>query len=126
LLSKPFLDFVHPDDRAATTLEVEKLSAGDDCIYFENRYRCKDGSYCWLAWTCKAPAPGETVLYAVARDITNKKVAEAERERIIGELHSALSQVKLLSGLLPICASCKKIRDDTGQWKAVEVYVRDH
>lgn len=52
--------------------------------------------------------------------------AEAEREKLIAELQEALSQVKQLSGLLPICASCKKIRNDQGYWEDVEVYVRDH
>ncbi len=49
-----------------------------------------------------------------------------ERERLIGELQGALAKVKLLSGFLPICASCKKIRDDRGYWQQVEEYIRDH
>lgn len=62
----------------------------------------------------------------VARDITERKLAEAERERLIFELQDALAKVKTLSGLLPICANCKKIRDDQGYWHGVEAYVRDH
>jgi PAS domain S-box-containing protein len=62
----------------------------------------------------------------VARDITARKQAEEEREELIRELQDALAQVKALSGLLPICANCKKIRDDLGYWHSVEVYVRDH
>jgi PAS domain S-box-containing protein len=62
----------------------------------------------------------------VARDITARKQAEEEREELIRELQKALAQVKTLSGLLPICANCKKIRDDLGYWHSVEVYVRDH
>ncbi|OPY83851.1 MAG: sensory histidine kinase AtoS [Smithella sp. PtaU1.Bin162] len=58
-------------------------------------------------------------------DVTDRRLAEAEREKIIAELQQALSQVKTLSGLLPICASCKKIRDDKGYWHQVELYVRD-
>jgi AmiR/NasT family two-component response regulator len=49
-----------------------------------------------------------------------------EREKLIAELQMALAKVKTLSGLLPICASCKKIRDDGGYWHQVEVYIRDH
>jgi YesN/AraC family two-component response regulator len=49
-----------------------------------------------------------------------------ERERLIGELQEALSRVKQLSGFLPICASCKKIRDDRGYWQQIEAYIRDH
>ena len=60
------------------------------------------------------------------REIAERKRAEAEKEQLIGELQDALQQVKLLSGILPICASCKRIRDEGGNWHQVEVYVRDH
>jgi len=59
-------------------------------------------------------------------DITERKQAEEERERLIGELQEALAKVKTLSGLLPICASCKRIRDDQGYWQQIEAYIRDH
>ncbi|MFZ2955951.1 MAG: response regulator [Candidatus Ozemobacteraceae bacterium] len=55
-----------------------------------------------------------------------KSSAEREREKLIIELQEALAKVKILSGLLPICASCKKIRDDRGYWQQIEVYIRDH
>lgn len=58
-------------------------------------------------------------------DITARKTAETERERLIGELQEALAKVKTLSGLVPICAWCKKIRDDRGFWNEVEVYVQN-
>lgn len=61
-----------------------------------------------------------------AHDVTERKLAEAERERLIGELQDALSKVKLLSGFLPICASCKKIRNDKGYWQQIEAYIGDH
>jgi PAS domain S-box-containing protein len=62
----------------------------------------------------------------IARDIDDRKRHEQERERLIGELQAALTRVKALHGMLPICASCKKIRDDHGYWTQVEVYVMDH
>ena len=62
----------------------------------------------------------------LARDISQQKFAEEEKERLIAELQSALSKVKQLSGFLPICASCKKIRDDKGYWNQLEEYIRDH
>lgn len=62
----------------------------------------------------------------IIRDITERKRAEGEREKLIRELQQALKNVKALSGLLPICASCKKIRDDEGYWKQIESYISDH
>jgi PAS domain S-box-containing protein len=60
------------------------------------------------------------------RDITEGRRSAEERERLISELQEALSKVKTLSGLLPICAACKKIRDDEGYWNRIEVYIRAH
>jgi PAS domain S-box-containing protein len=67
-----------------------------------------------------------TVVEIVGRNITELKRVEGERERLIRELEDALAKVKTLRGLLPICASCKKIRDDKGYWTQVEVYLRNH
>jgi len=69
---------------------------------------------------------GKPVLQAVVRDITGRKQNEAERNKLILDLQDALANVKSLSGLLPICASCKKIRDDKGYWSQVESYVQKH
>jgi PAS domain S-box-containing protein len=62
----------------------------------------------------------------IAHDITARKLAENEREKLINELQEALAEVKRLSGLLPICSHCKKIRDDKGYWNRIESYLRDH
>lgn len=62
----------------------------------------------------------------VSRDITDRKKYESERENLILELQNALTEVKTLSGLLPICSSCKKIRDDKGYWIQVETYISKH
>jgi PAS domain S-box-containing protein len=63
---------------------------------------------------------------AAVLDVTERHRAESERERLIHDLQTALARVKTLSGLLPICASCKKIRDDSGYWKQVESYIMSH
>ncbi len=63
---------------------------------------------------------------ALLFEVNERKRVEEEKERLIVELQCALTQVKRLSGLIPICASCKKIRDDTGYWRQVEEYVSDH
>jgi hypothetical protein len=62
---------------------------------------------------------------AVKEDITAHKQTEAERDTLIQDLQDALASVKSLSGLLPICASCKKIRDDQGYWSQVESYIQN-
>lgn len=59
-------------------------------------------------------------------DITQRKHMELERETLVAQLQSALAKVKTLRGLVPICASCKKIRDDKGFWHQVEAYIQDH
>ena len=79
LLASPWIDFVHPDDRAATIAEGEKLAQGELTLHFENRYRCKDGSYKWLAWT-SVPVVEEGVLYAVARDVTERREFQDQLE----------------------------------------------
>ena len=56
----------------------------------------------------------------------NRKRAQIEKDHLIVELKDALGKVKTLSGLLPICASCKKIRDDNGYWNQIETYVQAH
>ena len=59
-------------------------------------------------------------------DITERKKVEKEREELIKKLQQTLSEVKTLRGIIPICASCKKIRDDRGYWNQVESYISDH
>ncbi len=76
LMARPFVDFVHPDDRPATLNEVARLASGIETISFENRYRCKDGSFRWFVWTA-TPVPEAGLLYAAAHDITERKAAEA-------------------------------------------------
>jgi PAS domain S-box-containing protein len=61
----------------------------------------------------------------IDRDVTARKQAERERENLIAELREALAHIKTLRGLLPICASCKNIRDDRGYWRQVEEYIRE-
>ncbi len=85
LLAKPYLDFVHPDDRAATEAQSAKVNAGEVVISFENRYRCKDGSYRWLLWKA-VPVLDDQLVYAAARDITQRKEVEARLERVNAEL----------------------------------------
>ena len=74
LRERPFLDFVHPDDREATLAELGSLGAGQPTLRFDNRYRCRDGTYRWFSWVA-TPAPDEGRIYAVARDVTDRRNA---------------------------------------------------
>ena len=80
LLAELFINFVHPEDRAATLAEVASLIAGNTTISFENRYRTKNGDYRWLLWTTK-PYLEEEILYAAARDITERKRTELQLQQ---------------------------------------------
>ena len=82
LLSRPFIEFVHPDDRERTLEQNARVRAGGQALGFENRYLCKDGSYRWFLWNA-TPEAGDQVIYSVARDITARKHAEEERERLM-------------------------------------------
>ena len=122
LTSRPFLEFVHPDDRARTLNQNRQVRGGGQALAFENRYVCKDGSFRWLHWNA-TPDPAQQVIYSVARDVTTTKQAEAERERLVGELQSALAEITVLQDILPICSYCKKVRDDDDYWLTVEAYI---
>ena len=75
LLSKPFIEFIHPDDRARTIEATKQLSRGWEIVDFENRYICKDGSSKWLSWKSMS-IPEDEIIYAVARDETDRKNIE--------------------------------------------------
>ena len=96
LRAAPFLDFVHPDDRAATVAALGALTTGGRVVDFENRYRARDGSYRWLEWTA-TPYVHESAVYAAARDITDRKrsaelqAASAER---LAQMVTALDTAK--------------------------------
>jgi PAS domain S-box-containing protein len=90
LLERPWLDFVHPDDRNSTLEAGLRLQRGEAAIGFENRYRAKDGSYHWFSWNA-SPVPEDGTIFAVVRDITLQKESEV-REREAASRHRALFQ----------------------------------
>jgi PAS domain S-box-containing protein len=78
LRSRPYVDFVHPDDRARTLRAAEELAQGRDVIELENRYVRPDGAVRWLQWSARS-GPGGDVIYAAARDVTDRRELEAEQ-----------------------------------------------
>lgn len=106
----------------------ELLKRGQRVEGFETVRLRKDGQPVEVLMTISPvkDAAGQVVgASSVERDISRRKQEENERLRLIQELTAALAQVKTLSGLLPICSSCKKIRDDEGYWQQVETYVKE-
>jgi PAS domain S-box-containing protein len=109
LLARPYLDFVHPDDREATLAEAQKLAAGGyQTIFFENRYRCADGSYKWLQWVATALTDLK-VIYAAARDVTQKKLADRQLAQTATELQ------QLATNLEAAAASERRAHQDLKQ-----------
>jgi PAS domain S-box-containing protein len=106
----------------------ETISAGKEWNgEFHNK--TKNGELYWEIASIspiRDPAGRVTHYVAVKEDITARKQTEAERDKLIQDLQEALANIKSLSGLLPICASCKKIRDDQGYWSQVESYIQKH
>lgn len=125
LKARPFIEFVHPDDRDRTLNQNRDVRGGGQALSFENRYLCRDGSFRWFHWNATRD-PAEQLIYSVARDITVRKEAEAERTRLMAELQSALAEVRVLRDILPICSYCRKIRDDKDYWHSVEAYISKH
>src|SRR5262252_4185404 len=76
LLASPYLDFVHPEDREPTIAAAGNVASGQSILSFENRYRCKDGSYKWLLWSAIARLEKGRI-YAIAADVTDRKCQDA-------------------------------------------------
>ena len=95
LLATPFINFVHPEDQAVTQAEVERLAAGELTIAFENRYRCKDGSYRWFSWNASASFE-EQIIYAAAQDVTQRKQLENDLRQERNFISTVLDTVDAL------------------------------
>jgi PAS domain S-box-containing protein len=114
-----------PDDRCPIQ-DILKLK---EPIRYEHIHYDSHGNPYYVevsAYPVKDEKGNITKYVHISRDITEKKKYEIERERLIKELKESLEQVKTLSGLLPICSSCKKIRNDEGYWTQLETYISQH
>jgi len=97
LMAKRFLEFVHPDDLDRTQEAVSTLSSQREVISFENRYRCSDRTYRWLQWSS---APAGDLIYAAARDITERKQMESEIQKAAEEWQTTFDSIQDLVMIL--------------------------
>lgn len=118
----------NPLNEAGRIVTEQIVKTGKSGLSYRIEVRHKNGALIWLEVNKQAYLEDGRVVgvIGVARDITNRVRLEAEREKLVGELQNAMAKIKTLKGMLPICASCKKIRDDEGYWKQIESYIREH
>jgi PAS domain S-box-containing protein len=118
--------YVNPNDRSIFLKAINKFGFVKD---FEEKLRKKAGEEmdCQITATVRRSSNGDIHGYqGIIRDTTEIKLKQLEKERLIADLKKTLAEVKKLSGLLPICMHCKKIRDDSGYWKQIEDYLSKH
>ena len=119
---------VHPDDMERL-YKAFRSHRGEQTEFYEveHRLRTRSGAWHWVVARGRIVERGEegrpVRMAGTLQDISERKHAEELREDLIRELRRTLAKVKTLSGLLPICASCKKIRDDAGYWQQIEEYL---
>jgi len=116
------------DDEERVSILLNDILKGEKIEGTEFYFRKKDkGEMVGLVYTSPIMDAGEVIGARLnVTDITERKKAEEERNKLILELQETLSEIKTLKGIIPICASCKRIRDDKGYWNQVEAYIRDH
>lgn len=110
-------------------LEASGFSDPNRILTLELEVTCKDGSTVWTETIFSAIRDKDNKfigMLGITRDISERKKAAEEKERLISERQKALSEIKILSGMLPICSSCKKIRNDEGYWEQLENYISNH
>ena len=124
------LKLIHPDHRDEFQQHLDRCHReGTGVCDLEFRIIHKSGKEIWLEHYCQSVHSKDGKYLgrrSSNRDITARKKLETEREKLIEELEQALANVKRLSRLLPICAKCKKIRNDEGYWLQVEEYFHQH
>jgi len=126
ITSRNPLDLIAPQDREIVNAMIQEVFAGGKAVA-EAAFASKNrGEIPYLLTGVRIELDGAPYLLGIGMDIAGRKRLEAERETLIAQLRDALSQVKTLSGMLPICALCKKIRDDKGYWSGVETYITGH
>jgi PAS domain S-box-containing protein len=128
IIGKRIWDIFDKDEAVKRMAVVHQAFATRETIVFDVRVPAAAGDRFYI--TSVRPVLDETgrvgSVVCISKDITERKRIEQEREQLIAELQQALAQVQTLSGLLPICAYCKNIRDDQGYWTQIESYISAH
>ena len=127
--SQPLTFLTMPENASEMMPVLERVGRGEQIRHLETTQRKKDGAIVEVSLSVSPVrnATGEIIgVSTIARDISEEKRAERERERLLVELQCLLGEVKTLTGLLPICSYCKKIRDDKGYWNQIEHYIGKH
>ena len=122
-------NMIYGEDKEIVFQQIERLLRGETPPPIKHRITHKNGSICWLRNTSVPvfDSQGKLIAYdGLIVDISEIEFAEAKEEHQIAELTSALAMVKALHSLLPICSSCKKVRDDQGYWQQIETYIAGH
>jgi PAS domain S-box-containing protein len=128
MIGETGFDLIHPEDRAGVLEALDefvKAPGARDSI----QYRARHANGSWVSLEVVAynllDHPVIQGVLISGRDISNRKRDEAVKDQLIWELQQALAGVNTLTGVLPICASCKKIQGEDGNWQQIELYIRE-
>ena len=116
-------------DRYPGIEKTELFVALRDCMKnrnphtFVNEFTYPDGQKRWFKLTIQPDPRG---IFITSIDITDLKLSELNREKLIADLQTAIDEINTLKGLIPICSNCKRIRDDHGYWQQLECYIQEH
>ncbi len=123
-----FVHDIHPEKDLPNVIEAFERQARNEFRLAENLpVKRKDGTIFYADISSSPISIGtEAFIVGIFRDITERKQADEEREKLIKELQDALENIKTLSGLIPICGHCKKIRDGKGYWSNLEAYIENN
>ncbi len=125
---------ISKETSSASSLESRRKrlrAKGEESGVIEAVYKIRPrvGEFVWLkdqAVVERFPGDGITLSFGHLTVVTKEMEAEEERARLLAELEEALMRVRVLSGLLPICSCCKKVRDEGGSWRQIEEYIREN
>jgi len=128
-IGQPISIHIPPEQLHEIPELLERIASGERIVHHETVRRRKNSDYINVSLTISPIRDDSGSIIGastIARDITERERVRKEREELITELREALANVRTLKGLLPICAWCKKIRDDRGYWQQIEAFIREH